>query len=54
MVLSQGLLGRKQAAIEAKERFKDDPEAVEFLDCAIETIDAVLTWQSATLQRRSK
>jgi len=42
MVLSQGLLGRKQAAIEAKERFKDDPESVEFLDCAIETIDAVL------------
>jgi formate C-acetyltransferase len=42
MVLSQGLLGRKQAALSARERMRDDTQAVEFLDCAIETIDAAL------------
>src|SRR5512136_1549078 len=31
MVLSQGLLGRKEAALAARERFAADPEAVEFL-----------------------
>lgn len=42
MVLSQGLEGRRQAALETRKRVAADPEAVEFLDCAIETIDAVL------------
>ena len=42
MVLSQGLLGRKQAALATRDRSADDPEAVEFLDSAIETIEAVL------------
>lgn len=42
IILSQGLLGRKQVALETKERMKDDPEAVEFIDAAVETIDAVL------------
>jgi formate C-acetyltransferase len=42
MALSQGLLGRKQAALDARARMYDDPQAVAFLDCAIETIDAVL------------
>ncbi len=42
MVLSQGLLARKQVALETRARMADDPAAVEFLDCAIETIDAVL------------
>jgi formate C-acetyltransferase len=42
MVLSQGLLGRKQAALNARAQYHEDPQAVEFLDCAIETIDAVL------------
>ena len=42
-VLSQGLLGRKTAAQASREAFRSDPQAVEFLDCAIETIDAVLT-----------
>lgn len=42
MVLSQGLEGRRQAALETRKRVAEDPEAVEFLDCAIETIDAVL------------
>jgi formate C-acetyltransferase len=42
MVLSQGLLGRRQVASESKVRFAEDAEAVAFLDSAIETIDAVL------------
>ena len=42
MVLSQGLLGRQQAALAARDRLASDPEAVEFLDSALETIDAVL------------
>lgn len=41
-ILSQGLLGRKKVALETREQMKDDPEAVEFLDSAIETIDAVI------------
>lgn len=41
-VLAQGLLGRRAAAIKFRDQYKDDPEAVEFLDSAIETIDAVL------------
>jgi pyruvate-formate lyase len=42
MVLSQGLEGRRQVAMETRERLAAEPESVEFLDCAIETIDAVL------------
>jgi pyruvate-formate lyase len=42
LLLSQGLLGRKQVALESHERLAGDPSAVEFLDCAIETIDAVI------------
>ncbi len=42
MVLSQGLLSRKQAALASRDRLASDPEAVEFLDSAIETIEAVL------------
>ena len=42
MVLSQGLLGRKQVALETRARMAADPAASEFLDSAIETIDAVL------------
>ena len=40
--MSQGLLGRKQVALATRERLADDPRAVEFLDSAVETIDAVL------------
>jgi pyruvate-formate lyase len=43
MVLSQGLEGRRQAAVKARESVHDDPARLEFLDCAIETIDAVLS-----------
>jgi len=42
VVLSQGLLGRKEAAFKARQQMAADPEASEFLDCALETIDAVL------------
>ena len=40
--LSQGLLGRRKVALETRQRCADNMQAVEFLDCAIETIDAVL------------
>jgi formate C-acetyltransferase len=42
MILSQGLLRRRHVALASRERLQNDPKAVEFLDCAIETIDAVL------------
>ena len=42
-VLSQGLLERKRVALETRQRLLDEPEAVEFLDSAIETINAVLS-----------
>ncbi len=42
LLLSQGLLGRKQVALATRERLVDDPQASEFLECAVETIDAVL------------
>ncbi len=42
MILSQGLLGRRQVALESRQRLADQPEVVEFLDAAVETIDAVL------------
>jgi pyruvate-formate lyase len=41
LLLSQGLLGRRQAALTTQQHMTNDPQAVEFLDCAIETIDAV-------------
>lgn len=46
MVLSEGLAGRRQTALDTRLRMAEDPEAVEFLDCAIETIDAVLALAS--------
>lgn len=42
MVVSQGLLGRKRVALKTRLRLAADPAAVEFLDSALETIDAVL------------
>ncbi len=42
LLLTQGLLGRKELALATRQRLVDDPQAAEFLDCAIETIDAVL------------
>jgi pyruvate-formate lyase len=42
LLLSQGLLGRKEVAMASRRRMHSDPQAVEFLDCAIAGIDAVL------------
>jgi pyruvate-formate lyase len=42
VVLSDGLLARRKTAQAARQRLGADPGAVEFLECAIETIDAVL------------
>lgn len=42
MVLSEGLLARKQTALATRRRLAADAQAVEFLDSAIETIDAVM------------
>lgn len=41
-MLSQGLLQRRQTALQSIERFKHDPEKHEFLTCAVACIDAVL------------
>jgi formate C-acetyltransferase len=41
-VLSIGLLGRRETALATRARLSGDPLAIEFLDAAIETIDAVL------------
>ena len=42
MVIDQGLLKRKEVALETKTRMADDPDAIEFLESAINTIDSVL------------
>jgi pyruvate-formate lyase len=42
LLLEQGLLGRRQVALANRERIGGDLQAVEFIDSAIETIDAVL------------
>jgi pyruvate-formate lyase len=42
MVLSQGLRRRKETALATRARLGGDAEAVEFLDSAVETIDAVI------------
>lgn len=41
-VLSQGLLARRETALATRQRMAANAEATEFLDCAVETIDAVL------------
>lgn len=42
LLLAQGLMGRKQAALATRKRLAQDAQAVEFLDSAIETIEAVM------------
>jgi len=42
LLLSQGLLGRREVATATRLRMADNPAAQEFLESAIETIDAVL------------
>ncbi len=53
MALSQGLAGRKQAALEALKGFPANSSEAEFLSCAVETIDAVLdlAWRYARAAR---
>jgi pyruvate-formate lyase len=46
LLLSQGLLGRKAVALVTRERMQGEPEAVDFLDAALESIDAVLELSS--------
>jgi hypothetical protein len=42
LLLSQGLLGRREVALATRARLAEDAEVIEFIDSAIETIDAVL------------
>jgi pyruvate-formate lyase len=42
LLLAQGLQGRREVALATRARLQTEPQAVEFLDCAVETIDAVL------------
>lgn len=42
LVLTQGLSGRREVALKTRAANRNNPAAVEFLDCALETIDAVL------------
>lgn len=42
LLLSQGLVGRRQVALATREQLKGDPQSCEFLDSAVEAIDAVL------------
>ena len=42
MTLSQGLLGRRQVALDTMAKKRGDPEAAEFIESAIEAIDAVI------------
>ena len=44
--LAMGLVGRRKVALASRERYRDNLESVEFLDSAIETIDAVLALAS--------
>lgn len=41
-VLNDGLLARRAKALASRKKWVTDPQKVEFLDCTIETIDAVL------------
>lgn len=51
LLLSQGLLGRKRIALATRQRMLDDPHAIEFLESAIETIDAVLSLAARYAER---
>jgi pyruvate-formate lyase len=53
LLLSQGLLGRREVAVNTRARLADDASAIEFLDSAIETIDAVLELASRYAKQAS-
>jgi formate C-acetyltransferase len=42
MALAFGLKGRRDVAVESKAKYSDDAESVEFLDSAIEVLDAMI------------
>jgi formate C-acetyltransferase len=54
LLLSQGLLGRRAVAMATRRRMADDPQALEFLDSAIETIDAVLALAARYAQEAAR
>jgi len=54
MVLSQGLLQRRAAALKSLQKFSNQPDKVEFLEAAIQTIDAVLELASRYAQEALK
>ena len=54
MVLSQGLLGRREVALATRKRMADDAKATEFLDAAVQTIDAVLLLSARYVQAAEK
>jgi formate C-acetyltransferase len=41
-VLAVGLMGKRQTAISSRNQYRNDPMALDFLDCAVATIDSVL------------
>lgn len=51
LILSQGMLGRKETALVSRQKHRDDPEAAMFLDCVVETIDALLGLTSRYAER---
>lgn len=51
LLLSQGLLGRKQVVLASREQMANDSSAVEFLDCVVEDIDAVINLASRYASR---
>jgi formate C-acetyltransferase len=53
LLLSQGLLGRREVAVNTHSRLEGDASAVEFLDSAVETIDAVLELASRYAEQAS-
>lgn len=50
-VLAQGLEGRRAVALATRQRLSGNREAVEFLDSAVETVDAVLALAARYAQR---
>jgi len=51
MVLSQGLLKRRDAALKSMQQWSDHPQQIEFLQAAIQTLDAVLELAERYAQR---
>jgi pyruvate-formate lyase len=54
LLLSQGLLGRRQVALTTRKSLRNDSVAIEFIDCAVETIDAVIELAARYAQKALK